>query len=494
VNPNLHSAVLPATVGLLVALFAVQRLGTGRLGFVFGWVMLAWFLTIGVIGFVWVSQCWQVLEAFNPLRAIETVHRCGWSALFLMGGVVLAVTGVEALYADMGHFSRQSISLAWHAVALPALLLNYLGQAALFIKAPHAFAQGTPFFQMVPSGGLTLALVGLATAATVIASQALISGVFSLTAQARDLNFLPRVHIIHTSRDERGQVYVPIANLLLAIACVLLVVTFRTSANMAAAYGLAVIGTMLITTIAIGMVAWKYWKVPRWSIVALIALLFTFESAFLISSLTKIGQGGWYPLMVAGALLVVMLTWHRGRAIIEERVQEGNCPLDDLVKQLPEERSLPGQLVLITMRRDPSRAIARMQEMIRQGVAPREQIVILSLITVVQGSVDIAESIEAKELAPRIWQVFSQHGYMQEPHAPLILERAARISNGGVRAESGNTFFVLPRELIVEYVGNRFERWRRVLFGVLSRNQSYAPDYFHIPHTQLIEFTWMMKA
>jgi len=494
VNPNLHSAVLPATVALLAALFAVQRLGTGRLGFAFGWVMLAWFLAIGAIGLMWIAQCPQVLAAFNPLRALDTLRRCGWSSMFLMGGVVLAVTGVEALYADMGHFSRRAISLAWHFVALPALLLNYLGQAALAVKSPAAFAAGTPFFAMVPRGWPTLALVGLATAATVIASQALISGVFSLTAQARDLRFLPRLHIIHTSRDERGQVYVPFANWLLAGACVLLVVTFRTSSNMAAAYGLAVVGTMIITTIAVGFVTRRCWSWPFLRTASLVGALLIFEGMFLLSSLTKLAQGGWYPLLIAAGLLIVMLTWHRGRSIIQECVHAQNCPMDDLAGRLAKVDTLPGQLVLITMNRSPAHAVARLQEMIRQGFVPREQIIFLSLLNVVKSDVDIANSIEVKPQSPRIWHVLAQHGYMQEPHAPRILQRASGISADGISQPSANTFFVLPRELIVEYAGSRFARWRRVLFGVLSRNQSYAPDYYHIPHTQLVEFTWMVRA
>ncbi|MGH8047632.1 MAG: KUP/HAK/KT family potassium transporter [Chthoniobacterales bacterium] len=494
VNPKLHDIVLPATVALLAALFAAQRLGTGRLGFAFGWVMLAWFVTIGAIGAVWVAQCPQVLAAFNPAYALDTLRHCGWSSLFLMGGVVLAVTGVEALYADMGHFSRRAISIAWHFVALPALLLNYLGQAALAVKSPAAFAAGTPFFAMAPQGWPTLALVGLATAATVIASQALISGVFSLTAQARDLKFFPRLHIIHTSRDERGQVYVPFVNWLLAGACILLVVTFRTSANMAVAYGLAVVGTMLITTIALGLVTQKCWNWPMWRTALLVGVLFVIEGSFLLSSLTKLAQGGWYPLMVAGFLLIVMLTWHRGRAIIEERVHAATCPLDEMATQVSKTGALPGQLVLVTLASSPAHAVGRLQEMIRQGVALREQVIILSLVNVVKSDMDIRSSIEAKAHGQRLWHVLAQHGYMQEPHVPHILDRATEISDGGISKRSDDTFFVLPRELIIEYVGGRFARWRRVLFGVLSRNQSYAPDYFHIPHTQIIEFTWMMKA
>jgi KUP system potassium uptake protein len=435
-----------------------------------------------------------VLAAFNPLLAVETLRQGGWSSMFLMGGVVLAVTGVEALYADMGHFSRRAISLAWHAIALPALLLNYLGQAALAVKSPAEFAHGTPFFTMAPDGWPTLALVGLATAATIIASQALISGVFSLTAQARDLRILPRLNIIHTSRDERGQVYVPLANLLLAIACILLVITFRSSSNMAAAYGLAVVGTMVITTIAIGMVARLCWQWSLWRVVPLVAGLLLVEGAFLLSSLTKLDQGGWYPLAVAGLLMVVMLTWHRGRAIIAEHVHAGWCSWDELAERLPKSGVLPGQLVLVTMKDTPDHAIGRLGEMVRQGVAMREQIVVFSLVNVVKSHVNIRDSIEVRSHGPGFWHVLAQYGYMQEPHAPHILGRASEMTDGVLRPAGDDTFFVLPRELITEYVGTGFARWRRVLFGILSRNQSYAPDYFHIPHTQLIEFTWMMKA
>lgn len=494
VDPKLHDAVIPLTVALLVVLFSVQRLGTGRLGFAFGWIMLVWFLVIGVLGLVWVVQCPRVLAAFNPWHALQTLAHGGWSSLFLMGGVVLAVTGVEALYADMGHFSRRSISLAWHAVALPALMLNYLGQAALAVKSPEAFARGTPFFTLAPQGWPTMVLVGLATIATVIASQALISGVFSLTAQARDLRIFPRLHIIHTSRDERGQVFVPLANLLLAVACILLVVTFRSSSNMASAYGLAVVGTMVITTLALGLVAEKCWNWPRWRVACIVIFLLLIEGAFLLSSLTKLADGGWYPLVVAGGLLVVMLTWHRGRAIISEHVSAGNCSWDELAKRLPKPGALPGQLVLVTMKDAPDHAMGRLQEMARQGIAMREQIIVFSLVSVGQSHVNIRDSVRVKSHGPGFWHVFAQYGYMQEPHAPHILGRASEISGGAIRSTDGNTFFVLPRELITEYVGSRFARWRRVLFGILSRSQSYAPDYFHIPHTQLIEFTWMMKA
>ncbi len=494
VDAGLKPMVLPATVGLLLALFAVQRLGTGRLGMAFGWVMLAWFLAIGGIGFAWVVRCPEVLAAFDPRHALATLRQAGWSSVFVMGGVVLAVTGVEALYADMGHFSRRTISLAWHVVALPALVLNYLGQAALAVREPAVFTRGVPFFELVPAGGATIALVALATAATVIASQALISGVFSLTAQAQDLRVLPRLHTIHTSRDERGQVYVPLANWLLAGACILLVVTFRKSENLAAAYGLAVVCTMVITTIAIGLVARRCWRWPLAGIAAFVGGLLVCEGFFLVSSLMKLGEGAYFPLLIGGGLLTVMLTWYRGRTIVSERVHAATCPVDVLLDRIPHERTLPGQLVLVTLNRSPAHAVARLQEMIRQGIAPREQIIFLSLLNVMQSDVDMARSIVVQPHDRRVWHVIAEHGYMQEPRAVDILDRAVEISGGGMAPRSEETFFVLPRELLVEYTGAEFARWRRVLYGVLARNQSYAPDYFFIPHAQILEFTWMMKA
>jgi KUP system potassium uptake protein len=494
VNAGLQPFVLPATVGLLLTLFAVQRLGTGRLGMVFGWVMLAWFVAIGGIGLTWIARCPEVLWAFDPRHAWETLRLAGWSSVFVMGGVVLAVTGVEALYADMGHFSRRTISLAWHGVALPGLLLNYLGQAALAVREPAAFTRGVPFFEMVPAGVATILLVALATAATVIASQALISGVFSLTAQAQDLRFFPRLHTIHTSRDERGQVYVPLANWLLAAACVLLVVTFRKSENLAAAYGLAVVCTMVITTLAIGLVARRCWKWPLAGVLGFVGVLIAVEGFFLVSSLLKLAQGAYFPLFIGAGLLTVMLTWYRGRSIISERVHAGACPVDTLLGRIPHERTLPGQLVMVTLNKNPAHAVARLQEMIRQGVAPREQIIFLSLLNVMQSDVDMARSIEVHPHDQRVWHVIAEHGYMQEPRAADILDRAVEISSGGIAPRSAETFFVLPRELIVEYTGTGFARWRRVLYGVLARNQSYAPDYFFIPHAQLMEFTWVMKA
>ena len=496
VNPKLTPFVVPGTVGILAVLFSIQRFGTGRLGIIFGWVMLVWFVVLGAMGFVWIMRNPSVLRALNPFYALQVLNTDGWSALRLMGAVILAVTGVEALYADMGHFGRKAISLAWHAVALPALALNYLGQGALAMHNPVLYqSDADPLFSMVPQGWPTLALVVLATLATVIASQALISGVFSLTAQAQQLNFFPKFLVMHTSRDERGQVYVPTANWLLCFACLMLVLTFRASENLAAAYGLAVVGTMLITTIAIGIIALKCWEWSWPKVGALIAGLLVIEIPFFIACMIKFPEGGFFPVLVALLLLAVMLTWHKGRAIIQQNL--GSCAdsAEDVsrkLESLPYRR--PGQFVLITSNRNPRYALTRALEMIRREGAFRERAIVLSLVNAMESNVDMTRSIEVQQLGANLWHIIALHGYMQEPHAPRTLGRAHEISGGKIDKDNPDTFYVLPRELIVEYVGHRMARWQRSLFGFLSRNVSYAPDYFFIPHTQIIEFTWMLRA
>lgn len=497
VSPKLEQYIIPCTVGILVVLFTIQRFGTGRLGFVFGWVMLAWFLCIGGMGLYWVIQSPEVFQAFNPVYALEVIKRDGWSALMLMGAVVLAVTGVEALYADMGHFSHKAISIAWHGLALPCLVLNYLGQAALVLPSPALYQdERDPFFSMVPDGWATAALVGLATMATVIASQALISGVFSLTAQAQELEFLPRFHVKHTSREERGQVYVPVVNWMLGFACILLVLTFRSSKALAAAYGLAVVGTMVITTVSLGLVARKCWSWRGWQVALLVAGLLCIEVPFLLACMTKFPDGGYFPVLVAALLMTLMLIWHKGRSIVLQHLR--SCPgsVDELAAKLEDESlvRLPGQLVFITSNPNPHYASARAFEFLRRGGVLRDQVVIMSLVNAMESDVNMSQRIEAREISPRLWHIVAYHGYMQEPRAPGILEHGNRLSDGKISKSSAETFYILPRELIVEYVGTRLPRWQRSVFGVLNRNVSYAPDYFFIPYSQITEFTWMLRA
>jgi KUP system potassium uptake protein len=492
--PQLTASVVPITLVILLVLFAVQRFGTGPLGALFGGIMLFWFLTLGLGGLVQILQAPEVLAALDPMRGLGAVVHGGLRSALLLGGVVLAVTGVEALYADMGHFGHQAISRAWHFIVLPCLILNYLGLAAIAIRHPGAAREGSLFFQMVPQGIATLLLVVLATLATIIASQALISGVFSLTAQARELGLLPRFLVRHTSRAQRGQVYLPVINWHLAAACLLLVISFRSSGNLAAAYGLAVTATMVITSIAFGLVVVRVWRHPAWVGGSVTAILLCLELPFFFSSLLKFVNGGWFPIVIASALMALMLTWHKGRTLIRAQMLSTPCSKQELAAELSSSRILrvPGTCVVITSNPDPRYAIARCFEWVRRSGCLREKIVLLSLVGTAESQVTTEQRLEVTSLANSLWHVIAYHGYMQPTNAPEILTEASK--RMGCAIENDGTFFVLPVEMIVEYTGTEMPVWQRRLFGALSRNMSYAPDYFFIPYTQIIPFTWMLKA
>ena len=491
--PQLATLVLPITLAILLALFAVQRIGTGPLGAFFGGIMLFWFLTLGIGGVVQILQAPEVLAALDPTRAFRAVAHGGLQTALLLGGVILAVTGVEALYADMGHFGRAAISRAWHFIVLPSLILNYLGLAAIAIRHPDASHEGI-FFQMVPQGIATLLLVLLATLATIIASQALISGVFSLTAQARDLGLLPRFLVCHTSSAQRGQVYLPVINWHLAAACLLLVVSFRSSANLAAAYGLAVTATMVITSIAFGLVVAQVWRRPAWVGWCVTSVLLTLELPFFFSSLIKFAAGGWFPIAIAAALMALMLTWHKGRALIRAQMLSSPCSTQAFEKELSSGRipRIPGTCVIITSNPEPRYAIARCCEWVRHCGCLREKVILLSLVGTGKSHVSMEETLKVTQLASSLWHVIAYHGYMQDSNAPKILSEASK--RMGWIIDDSDTFFVLPREMIVEYSGAEMPNWQRKLFGALSRNMSYAPNYLFIPHSQIVAFTWMLKV
>jgi KUP system potassium uptake protein len=492
--PQLTAFVLPITLIILLALFAAQRFGTGRLGAFFGGIMLLWFATLGFGGLAHIVQAPEVLAALDPRRALGAVAHGGLHTAFLLGGVVLAVTGVEALYADMGHFGHRAISQAWHFIVLPSLILNYLGLAAIVVRHPGASREGSLFFHMVPHGIATLLLVLLATLATIIASQALISGVFSLTAQARDLGLLPRFLVCHTSSAQRGQVYLPVINWHLAAACLLLVISFRSSENLAAAYGLAVTATMVITSIAFGFVVVRVWRCPAWVGASVTGVLLCLELPFFLSSLLKFANGGWFPIVIACVLMALMLTWHKGRTLIRAQMLSAPCSKNALEAALSSNRipRVPGTCVIITSNPDPRYAIARCFEWVRRCGCLREKVILLSLVGTAESYVTMEERLEVTQLASSLWHVIAYHGYMQDSNAPKILAEASK--RMGCATEDNETFFVLPREMIVEYAGTEMPIWQRKLFGALSRNMSYAPDYFFIPCTQIVGFYWMLKA
>lgn len=491
VYPSLTHLILPLTAFILASLFSVQHLGTGNLGKIFGSIMLVWFLVLGFLGARQIIHTPSVLEALNPWYAWNIIRQAGKTSVFLFSSAVLAITGVEALYADMGHFGRPAISRAWNFIVFPCLVLNYLGQAALASVNPGIWEKNI-FFQLAPNRSLLL--VVLATIATVIASQALISGVFSLTAQARDLGLLPRFLIIHTNRLQRGQVYLPTINWVLAAVSLLLVFTFQSSTKLAAAYGLAVMGTMLITSIAFSVVVVRIWKYPFWCGALILSLLLSIELPFFLSSLTKFFHGAWFPLFIASILVTIMITWHQGRALIKKKMLQHPSSIEDLIEMMRKNtiHTIPGTSVVVGFNLDPRYTIARILEWSRLNQSLYEKIILLTPVGATENHVPLAKSLKVSQLGPSVWHVLFYYGYMQEVNLPEVLRTAAPELDLELVPEK--TFFLLPRETIIQYTNRQMMRWQQSLFAWLSRNMSYAPDYFFIPYSQIIDFTWIMKV
>jgi KUP system potassium uptake protein len=481
VTPSLEAAVVPLTVVILVVLFAVQRFGTGRIGAVFGWVMLAWFAAIGVAGLVEVvGHPWIVL-AVSPHHAVRFFLEHGGVGFLLLGAVVLVVTGGEALYADMGHFGRAPIRRAWYGVVMPALLLNYFGQGAVLIEGGGAIKN--PFYALTPGLWLYPMLV-LATLAAIIASQALISGAFSLTRGAIQLGYFPRVRVVHTSGEAEGQIYIPEINWLLMSACVALVVGFKTSGDLAAAYGIAVTGTMAITSILFFGVARGVWGWSRLSAGALVAGFLVIDLAFLGANLPKIGHGGWFPLAVGAGVFVVMTTWRRGRVELAQVFADGTLPtalfLDDL-RQGSLHR-VHGTAVFMTSSADGIPPV--LLHHVKHNKMLHEQVVLLSISTDQVPTVPIGQNFEVEELGEGLYRVKARYGFMQSPHVPRLLARCLAF---GLAIDLDDTSYYLGRETLLTSGGSRMPRWRKALFAFLSRNARPATQFFGLPPNRVVE-------
>lgn len=491
IYPNLASSILPLTALILATLFAVQRLGTGNLGKIFGGIMLVWFLVLGLLGLHQIIHTPSVLVALNPWYAWNLMHHAGKETIFLLSSAVLAITGVEALYADMGHFGRLAIARAWNFIVFPCLSLNYLGQAALALTNPGLCKENI-FFHLSPCKPILLVM--LATIATIIASQSLISGVFSLTAQARDLGFLPRFLVIHTNRLQRGQVYLPTINWLLAAACLFLVFTFQSSTNLAAAYGLAVVGTMLITSLAFSVITVRIWKYPKWYGIVILFLLLSIELPFFLSSLTKFIHGGFFPLAIAAILVTLMLIWHHGRILVRNKMLHSPSSLEELTKTInnPKTNIIPGTSVVVGFNLNPHYAMARILEWARLNQSLHENIILLTPVGATESHIPLEKSLQVTRLADSTWHLLFYYGYMQEIDLPGILRAAAPQLELKLIPEE--TFFLLPKENIIQYTNHQMARWQQSVFAWLSRNVTYAPDYFFIPASQIIDFTWIMKV
>ena len=482
VAPSLSFAVLPLTCAILALLFLCQKYGTARLGGVFGPVMLLWFCALAAVGVVNMVHHPAILEAVNPWYAWRYFAHNGTHALLVLSTVVLCITGGEALYADLGHFGRLPIKRGWLYVACPALLLNYMGQGALLLQDPTAAAN--PFYQAVPAAFQAPMLV-LATLATVIASQALISGVYSLTCQAIHLGFLPRMRIVHTSRDARGQVYLPTVNTLLMLACICTVLFFQSSSGLAAAYGLAVTGAMSITSLLFYAVTRYVWQWSRAKALGLLILFLCFDLPFVAACGVKLTEGGWLPLLVTALLFTVMATWREGRVLLARRFERMSMPLKAFTQTLNQGRvrRTPGMGVYMTLNRNfaplpLARTVALMHS------AP-ETIVLLTIQTAKTPLVEPEKRLSVdKEFEDMgVFRMLVCYGYMEQPD---MQEVAALSKQGTLSLPLYDCTFYLGRETYVA-VQDSMPRWRRELFCYLSRNAWNSATFFNIPPSRVME-------
>ncbi len=477
--PGFKSAVVPLTCFVLLALFAIQRRGTGGLGAVFGPVMTAWFLCIAALGAWHLSRNPSVLAALSPRWGALYFQNHGLRGLPILGIVVLAVTGGEALYADMGHFGARPIRLAWLALVFPSLVLCYLGQGALVLRDPSAVAN--PFFAQVPAGWATYALVALSTAATIIASQSLITGVFSLTHQAVQLGLFPRVTVTHTSRDAEGQIYVPEMNWALCAACIGLVLAFRESARLAAAYGIAVSGTMAITSYVYFVVTRRTWRWPLWKALPPLLLFLSFDIPFFAANLLKFWDGGWIPIVVAAVVLVVMLDWKVGRAVLAEHLTHVSPPLTDFLAKLdsPDIVRIPGTAVFLSSNPEGTPPVLFMQA--RRIRALREHLVLLTVQTEHVPHVDAQDRLTVEDLGKGVHRVVIRTGFMEKLNIPRVLARAE------LPVDLTDTTYFLGRETFVAGRGGKMGVVTESLFAFLSRNARSATSWFGIPPEQVVE-------
>ena len=479
--PGLKPFVIPLTLVVLFALFAVQRHGTAMMGAAFGPVMLVWFSTLAALGLYNIIQHPAILVAANPWYGIEFLLANKAMALVAMGNVVLAVTGAEALYADMGHFGQKPISRAWFAFVLPALVLNYFGQGALILAEPEA-AQN-PFFLSAPDWAL-YPLVGLATVATVIASQAVISGAFSVTRQAMQLGFVPRMEVQHTSEKEAGQIYLPAVNWGLMLAVMILVLGFKSSNNLAAAYGIAVTGDMVITSLLATVVVAKVWKWGWLKAGLLFSCFLAVELVFLAANILKIPDGGWFPLVAGVFVFVLMTTWKRGRELLAERLAGEKLVLPMFLESLAS--SMPTRVAgtAVFLNADPSGVPHALLHNLMHNKVLHERVVLVSVQFFDVPYVPEIDRVEVRPLREAFWSVVIQYGFKDEPNVP---EALARCAEAGLVLEQLDTSYFIGRETLIPRFGSGMAFWREKLFVAMFRNAGSATDFFQIPGNRVVE-------
>lgn len=485
--PNFEPYIVPLAVFVISFIFLMQKYGTGKVGVIFGPILLLWFLVLGGLGIHGMIENLHIFEALLPHHGAEFFMRHGWHGFIVLGSVFLVVTGGEALYADMGHFGKRPIRYAWFFVALPALVLNYFGQGALLLNHPEAVTN--PFYLLAPKWAL-LPLVILATMAAVIASQALISGVFSITRQAIQLGFCPRVSIVHTSSREIGQIYVPAVNWALFIGVVWLVVSFKKSTNLAAAYGIAVTMVTLMTTILAYEVARQKWK---WSLLkasTIFGIFLIIDLAFFGANIRKITHGGWVPLVIGGVIYLLMTTWQKGRQILFRRLKERSMPIEDFCLKLLKEPPLRVPGTAIYMTGDPWGVPAPLLHNLKHNKVLHQRVAILTIQTREVPFVAKKDKISIQEVIPNIYRIIAYYGFMETPKMVHILE-ACRQKD--INFNVSDTTFVLGRETIIaDKSANRpgepdMSHWRERLFAVMAKNAQRPTAFFRIPPNQVIE-------
>jgi len=503
-TPALEQWVVPIAVVIISAVFAVQRHGTAGVGSIFGPVTGIWFACIAVLGVMGILRHPSVLAALNPWYAASFMWHEGFTGFMILAAVVLVVTGGEALYADMGHFGKWPIRVAWYAVVLPALVINYFGQGAILLESPAAVRN--PFYSLVPGWAL-YPMVAVATGAAIVASQALISGAFSLTRQAIQLGYCPRMNIVHTSSRTIGQIYIPQVNNMLWIACVGLVVAFQSSSNLAATYGVAVTGTMTTTTILFLVVARNHWRWSIWRLALFGGLFLAVDLAFLGANLFKIPDGGWFPILVAIIVYLLMSTWKKGRVRLSEIVLENTLPLDLFLSDIAKRKPLrvPGIAVFLTSVRGGAPPV--LLHHLKHNKVLHEKVILLSVMGEEIPQVDETDRVKYRELGEGFCEVVAYYGFMETPDVPLVLQSLTLEKGDGrkLRVEVMTTSFYLGRETLIPIDGRRgkttraapsvetgpprakMARWRKKLFIFMTRNAQSATAFFGLPPNRVVE-------
>jgi len=496
-TPALQHWVVPVAFLIILALFALQRRGTAGIGAVFGPVTATWFICIAVLGIMGISREPGVLRAIDPRYAVDFFAREGLTGITILAAIILVVTGGEALYADMGHFGRRPIRLAWFTLVLPALVLNYFGQGALILNDPGAARN--PFYALVPSWAL-YPMVGIATAAAVVASQALISGAFSLTRQAIQLGYCPRMTIVHTSSSTIGQIYMPTVNTILMLCCLGLVVAFQNASALALTYGVALSGTMTITTILFAVVMLKLWGWSKWKAGAITLLFLVVDLAFVGANMLKVPNGGWLPLLVAGVVYLLMSTWKKGRVRLSALVRENTLPmelfLDDIRRSRP--YRVPGTAVFMTSYSEGAPPV--LLHHLKHNKVLHEKVMLMSVHTEEIPQVSWRDRVKCSELGEGFYLVMARYGFMETPDVPEVLRSLGRAEENGkpVAVKLADTTFYLGRETLIAIPrgrrsdgavpeGRRMGRWRKKLFILMARNAQSATAYFGLPPNRVVE-------